>query len=167
MLLNCYRDVNDDVRFEFYYKCGNQSLVFHKLIALEDVGNKSLKGIKIWERRKDLSYCTLKVGYFQEPPFVSKEDEKTNLEHYRRVFDLGGKIMYGREVQMFKLLHSIMNFSVLWEYVTDEKFGSHRGDYTIDSAKCVANRFATFPSSLDDRTTNYRMCAVCRPKMQN
>ena len=114
--------------FEFYYKCGDQPLVFHKLIALEDVDDENVKGLNIWERRKDLSYCKLKVGYFQDSPFVSEENSKTNLVHHRRVLELGGKIMYGREVQMFQLLHTIMNFSVIWEYVADEKFGSHVED---------------------------------------
>ena len=114
--------------FEFYYKCGDQPLVFQKLISLDDGEYENVEGLVIWERRKDLSYCTLKVGYFQHSPFVTEEDNKTNLEHRRRVFEFGGKIMYGREIQMFKLLHSIMNFSVLWKYVADERFGSHTED---------------------------------------
>ena len=65
--------------FEFYYKCGDQPLVFQKLISLDDGEYENVEGLVIWERRKDLSYCTLKVGYFQHSPFVTEEDNKNNL----------------------------------------------------------------------------------------
>ena len=126
-LLHIVVDINSTYYlFEFYYKCVNQPVVLQKLICLDDgYSNDNLEALNIWERRKDLSGCTLRVGYFNYTPIVTEEDSGSNLEYPRRVFEMGGKIMYGREVQMFSLLHSILNFSVSWEYILDETFGSY------------------------------------------
>ena len=52
-----------------------------------------------------------------------------------------------------------------------ENFGNHRGDYTSDSAKSVANRYAIFLSSVDDSligqlTTKCVQCADQRCKIK-
>ena len=127
-LLHIVVDINSTYYlFEFYYKCVNQPVVLQKLICLDDgYDNENLEALNIWERRKDLSGCTFRVGYFNYTPNVREEESGFNLEYPRRVFEMGGKIMYGREVQMFSLLHSILNFSVSWEYILDETFGSYK-----------------------------------------
>ena len=111
--------------FEFFYKCVNQPIVLQNLIALDDEYNENKEALNIWERKKNLTDCTVRVGYFNYSPIVTEENSTFDLEYPRRVFEIGGKIMYGREVQMFSLLHSILNFSVSWVYIKDETFGSY------------------------------------------
>ena len=121
-----------------YHNCETRPIILKRLTSLVENKTEELKGQSIWDRRKNLSYCILKVGYFDYKPILTNKLDimdgsetmnggKTNIissQYPRQVFKTRNETMYGPETQLFSLLHSRLNFSITWVYVQDEKFGA-------------------------------------------
>ena len=73
--------VNNVVRlFETYQKCEGQPVMLNEVTYLSRSVNDDLRGKHIWERRKDLSECFVRVGYINGGILLeNKIQNRTNL----------------------------------------------------------------------------------------
>ena len=56
--------------FEIYRRCGTNHISAIRLTSLLDTTRKDAK--YIWENRKDLDGCIIRLGYLEFPPFLTK-----------------------------------------------------------------------------------------------
>ena len=119
---------------ELYQACSNREISIRPLtpLLLED---KPLPKY-IWEQRKDLGQCRIRVGYM----FYGKDVENSTtiadlkgnrvkqVQPKRMVIDTGGLTLEGFSAQRFALLQSALNFSIEWIYVDDLSFGAFENE---------------------------------------
>lgn len=122
--------------FELYKPCSDHSMIIRKLITFSQGITQVLHKALIWERRKNLSGCNLKVTYINTDHFYESKTSndtttsiaKTNQIPTNRspevVVQSNGKTFYGLERKVFNTLHSTLNFSIIWVHTKDNKFGA-------------------------------------------
>ena len=112
--------------FELYKPCNNQAIIIRKLITfsqgMPQVWNKKV----IWERRKDLSGCNVRVVYINTAHLhevhnlsniIRSIDDTNNCITQRDpkiILQANGKSFAGLDREVFKALHSTLNFSIIW-----------------------------------------------------
>ena len=71
----------------------------------------------IWDRRKDLSGCSIRVSYFEDYPHVmiANDDKDVEEDQYLRA---GNMAIYGTQAELFGYFMKELNFTVKW---VDEK----------------------------------------------
>ena len=119
--------------FDIYHPCGASQMVMKHLIDLSDENQRRDEKI-IWENRKDLGQCVMRVGYLDYGILLSTfKDGKSKYgsaaaKLFEReptmTFRAGGLTMQGIKVPLFSFLHSQLNFSIQWVYVDDNQFGA-------------------------------------------
>ena len=116
--------------FEVYRICKDRPLSTKSLITFSN--NKVLEMNKnfIWERRKNLNQCRLRLTYIEWPLLSeipmnsSKNDSLTNNWNPNNLFRASQKTFHGPEMQLFKVLVKRLNFSITWVHSEDNKFGT-------------------------------------------
>ena len=122
------------VLYEMYRKCWNQPIEIVELSYLTSNIDFEMDSNFIWEKRKHLSLCTLRIAYFNTG-YVHEMRNDTIMSlkdmvhhefqyHKRHTFHAGGKIMYGYGMILLNTLKDEFNFSVEWKFVDDKKFGA-------------------------------------------
>ena len=136
--------INLDTRmlYEMYRKCWSQPVRVTELANLSDESILTVRPNYIWDNRKDLNPCRLRMAYFNTG--YAHEMSKDTLAHLkstvqhefqyhaRHIFDAGDKIMYGYGMILLNTLRDEFNFSVEWKFVEDKKFGALVPDTTTD-----------------------------------
>ena len=124
-------NINDSsYLFEFYQSCESSKPSIKYLASLEnDVSALNF----IWENRKNLDGCELRIGYLEFARDVMRLSNNTLKECNKsskfarskkmKIYSQGLE-MAGYSVQRFKILQSNLNFSIKWIHVDDEKVGS-------------------------------------------
>ena len=118
--------------FEVYRICKEVPLTIRFVNSFHEkyVSGKDIDFI--WNRRKDLFGCKLKVNYFDEYPHVivvNKSDGLTDDENGEsKYLQAGNLTLYGTEIELFKNLMQELNFSVEWIYVSDRIYGQFNSD---------------------------------------
>ena len=113
--------------FEVYRICQKVPLTIRFVKSFEEKYESTKDVDFIWNRRKDLLGCTLKVTYFDEFPHVivanKSYDIKDDEEIESKYLHAGNLILYGTEIELFKNLMQELNFSVESIYVDDHVYG--------------------------------------------
>ena len=118
--------------FEIYRICKDKNLSIQKI---GDVSNTAIPRKFIWDNRKDLQQCPLRVAYMDYPPYLTssstdylknmkKEEIPQILDSQRLAIQADNLTMYGFNVQIFSILQSTLNFSIKWVRVEDRNFGT-------------------------------------------
>lgn len=124
-------NINDSSHlFEFYQSCESLKPSIKYLTSLQKDLSAS---IFIWENRKNLDGCELRVGYLEFAREVIRLSNN-NLNEFKKFSKLArsdkmkiynqGLALAGYAVQRFKILQSNLNFSMKLIHVDDEKVGS-------------------------------------------
>ena len=156
--------------FDLYHPCGPSQMVMKHLIDLSD--EYQIRDEKIiWDDRKDLGQCVMRVGYLDYGILLSTfKDGKSKYgsaaaKLFEReptmTFRAGGLTMQGIKVPLFSFLHSQLNFSIQWVYVDDNQFGafdSVLNDWSGIVGMVKRNEIDT--SILDLAITNSRSKAI-------
>ena len=109
---------------EIYRVCPNNNISIRKITVL-DVANKTFSEY-IWEHRKDLRKCMIRVGYMYYTSDVIRPDAtKLGKQPTRMYINSGGIELQGYSAQRYSLLQSNLNFSIQWVHVDDSKFGGY------------------------------------------
>ena len=122
------------VLYEMYRKCSNQPIEIVELTYLTSNIDFEMESDFIWEKRKHLSPCTLRLAYFNtgyvhemgnDTLMILKDAVQHDFQYHKRhTFHAGGKIMYGYGMILLNTLKDEFNFSVEWKFVDDKKFGA-------------------------------------------
>ena len=121
---------------EIYRYCIDRPIKVNLLADFSNATNAALVENFIWNRRKDLHQCPLRVAYLTTG--LLREINMTNQSvedavklrdkayHFspKHLLDADGKTLYGPPAQLFRMLYNRLNFSIQWVYVVDDKFGS-------------------------------------------
>ena len=116
--------------FEIYQICKNWNPTINYLAT---VTNNQSSIAYIWENRRNLGQCVLRVGYLEFVRDVVKLSNDTLIEANTMIEALQSKKMRiqtqelalaGYSVQRFKILQSNLNFSIKLLHVDDQKVGS-------------------------------------------
>lgn len=122
---------------ELYKPCKIRPMLQRKLITFSNHRIQSLNTKSIWERRKDLSGCHLKVAYINTIHFheiVNQSETQSWKDHGNYVskdkvptivVQGGGKSFSGLDREVFNALYSTLNFSIVWVHSKDNKFGAY------------------------------------------
>ena len=121
---------------ELYRVCPDRNISINQLTTLR-LQNHILQKY-IWEQRKNLGHCTIKVGWMDYAKDVEKlakiseskdsVNTKEQIQSRRMLINTGGLTLKGYSAQRFSLLHSTLNFSIKWVHVDDLMFGSREND---------------------------------------
>ena len=114
--------------YDVYHTCDTANVFTKHLTNLSDT-NQGEYSTNIWENRKDLGKCPIRVGYLDYGALLgsiknnqttAEEDAKTSLEpKSSSTLKADGLIMHGIKVQLFSFLYSKLNFSIKWVRVED------------------------------------------------
>ena len=119
---------------EIYQRCHNNQISIRELSSIP---NHERNQKYVWENRKDLSHCTIKIGYMIVKPHLmvltnqSLRNQPSDIQlstNKRVTLYSSGLTWYGYSVPLFSLVQSILNFSIEWVHVNDEKYGSFDSD---------------------------------------
>jgi hypothetical protein len=100
---------------------------------LASIPNSQRNEKYVWENQKDLSNCSIRIGYMYVKPlaevmtnhsWINKPSDVQIKKHKRGTLSSGGLMVYGHDVQLLSLIQPILNFSIEWVHVHDEKYGS-------------------------------------------
>ena len=115
--------------FELYQPCEFRELLLVAIATIGDVDEVNQFLSFIWEKRSNLSNCTLRVGYFDFGSFLtSKSTNRTDLNtsnYGKNTFIINGRLVNGMYGHFFAVLHEKLKFSVNWVHIDDQKFGSY------------------------------------------
>ena len=116
--------------FEIYQICKNWKPTIKYLVT---VTNNQPSLVYIWENRRNLGQCKLRVGYLEFAREVIKLSNVTSNEANKMTKALQSKrmmirtqelVLAGYSVQRFKILQENLNFSIKLLHVDDQKVGS-------------------------------------------
>ena len=118
--------------FEIYRICESQNISLQKIS--NDPSSESTSKF-IWENRKDMQQCPIRVAYMNWFPYLTSMstdnvlNQKMESLHQtpttkRLAMESDGLTMNGFSVQPFSILQTRLNFSIKWIPVEDGKFGS-------------------------------------------
>ena len=124
---------------EIYKTCNGKQIITRKLATFSNGTVQIVNKNMIWQRRKDLSGCSLRVAYINRANYFyelgnsteeikTKETKKeTNLEKdfHNLIIESSGKQFYGLDRKVFTALHSILNFSIIWVHAPDNNYGAY------------------------------------------
>ena len=131
------RDSKSWMLSELYKPCKNRPTLQRKLIAFSNHRIQLLNTKSIWERRKDLSGCHIKVAYINTIHFheIVNQNEAQSWEDKGNyvskdkdptiIIEGGGKSFSGLDREVFNALYSTLNFSIIWVHAKNNKFGAY------------------------------------------
>ena len=125
--------VSKKVLFEAYKYCYDRKPVLKPLILLPSSGLMKHRKDFIWNRRKDVRKCRIRVGYVNTYEIHESSEAMKYHTSNDVVMQLGNKIFYGMKRPIFSSVISLFNFSVDWVKTEDNAFGSFNpdtGDWT-------------------------------------
>ena len=111
---------------ELYRLCSNGHIIRKNLLTFEK--GKIIKSNfqYIWERRKDLSGCKIKVGYINAYPYMyekSISSENDPMYNSKMCLFTDNKTMCGNYIPLLKILAQQLNFTIRWVHAKDDGFG--------------------------------------------
>ena len=127
--------------YEIFRLCRNFNLTIRKLLYINKSNLEiSTKRDLIWDRRDDLSGCSIPVAYTHGPPYFQPALNKTaSCENFRKVQNemvgsscvpknpnsivINGIPMVGKSAYTFKLLIVALNFTPTWIKADDDAYG--------------------------------------------
>ena len=122
---------------ELYKPCFKRNMVERNMVTFSNDQVQVQNKESIWERRKDMSGCDLRVTYINTIHFheiVNKSDLKlweedgnyvSTVNDPKVVVKGNGKSFSGLDRQVFNALYSTLNFSITWVHSKDNKFGAY------------------------------------------
>ena len=124
-------DENELRLLEAYRSCDEHPISISKLMRFSYGKINYVQDNFIWERRKNLEHCYLRLTYIDWPLLrdisgSTVRNEKRSISNWNpnNVLNANGKTFYGPEMQLFKLLVRKLNFSITWVQSKDNKFGT-------------------------------------------
>lgn len=112
--------------WEIYRFCSKGYIKIQHLLNLEKNGLVKKNFRYIWERRRDLSECEIRVGYINSFPYMYKKSAVKRTEQItnaRMCFFKSNMTMCGNYVPLLKLLTQQLNFTIRWVHAKDNAFG--------------------------------------------
>ena len=115
--------------FEMYRVCNDRPV---SVKWVSDIPTRDSISKHVWDHRKNLEQCVIKVGYMDYGAMLVNVTQNTTrkigsknrwLNTERLTLRTDGLVMRGFRVQFFKLLQSRLNFSIKWVHVKDLEFG--------------------------------------------
>lgn len=119
-------DLSKSIIWEIYRMCTDGSVVTHPLMVIKNGYVPESNSNYIWERRRNLRGCEIKVAYINRPPYMYEKKSSRNttkIETSRSCFNGGNKTMCGNYAPLLKLTAEQLNFTVVWVQATDGAFG--------------------------------------------
>ena len=114
--------------YEIYRVCNDIPLSVNLVRNFKLNQNRSKKTDFIWDRRKDLQGCTLRVNYFEDyPNFMIASDsvlENDNNHEEDRYLTAGNMTVYGTFAELYSYFVNQLNFSIEWVSEKDSMYGS-------------------------------------------
>ena len=122
---------------ELYKPCFKRNMVERNMVTFSNDQVQVQNIESIWERRKDMSRCDLRVTYINTIHFheiVNKSDLKlweedgnyvSTVNDPKVVVKGNGKSFSGLDRQVFNALYCTLNFSITWVHSKDNKFGAY------------------------------------------
>ena len=114
--------------YEIYRVCNDIPLSVNLVRTFKLNQNRSKKTDFIWDRRKDLQGCTLRVNYFEDyPNFMIASDsilENDNNHEEDRYLTAGNMTVYGTFAELYSYFVNQLNFSIEWVSEKDSMYGS-------------------------------------------
>ena len=112
--------------WEIYRFCSKGFIKTQHLLTLEKSGLVENNFRYIWERRKDLSQCEIRIGYINSYPYMYDKNAVTKTEpitNAKMCFFKSNMTMCGNYVPLLKLLTQQLNFTIRWTHAKDNGFG--------------------------------------------
>ena len=111
--------------FEIYKYCQDKKPVIRTLISFGPGSLIRKTKQFIWNRRKNVKKCEIRVAYVNYYGFhESSEAEKYETGRKGAVISHSGKTFYGLRRPIFNTVMNILNFSIYWVTPKDNVFGS-------------------------------------------
>ena len=80
----------------------------------------------LWSRRNELSGCTLRVAYVDQPPIISRAESGEELNNAEHILNAGNITMYGGKNSHLEILQRLsddLNFTITWVQAMDNSYG--------------------------------------------
>ena len=119
--------------FEVYRICPEVPLTIRFIKSFHESPEKAGNTDFIWNRRKDLFGCKMKISYFDDHPQViivnNSKGNRQMKESKSEYLTAGNLTLDGTEIELFKNLMQELNFTVEWIYVSSHLYGEfNNGD---------------------------------------
>ena len=113
---------------EVYKTCTGQALIISEITRIYAGKIFDEKAQSIWERRKDLNGCQLRICYVDSFPENTIATDPKELKSINPKFTLisGNETMYGGKenaIELIKLLAYDLNFTISWVKAEDNSYG--------------------------------------------
>ena len=112
--------------WEIYRMCTQDLIVAQPLLSFNKSHILKNNFQYIWERRRNLRSCEIKVAYINRPPYMYERSSSLNMEEDAKAktcFLSGKKTMCGNYAPLLKLIVNQLNFTILWVKASDGNFG--------------------------------------------
>ena len=112
--------------WEIYRFCSNGPIMTKHLMTMKQGSLIEHSLEYLWERRKDMSGCEIRVGYINSHPYMYENTVALRPNQYmdlKMCMFVDDKTMCGNYVPLLKLLKEELNFTIRWVHTKDNAFG--------------------------------------------
>ena len=108
--------------WEIYRRGAHGSILTKPLLTFKKNYISENNFVYIWERRRNLRGCEIKIAYMNRPPYMYEQSFSFNTKEVSKsqtCFLSGNKTMCGNYVPLLKLILEQLNFTVVWVKAKD------------------------------------------------
>ena len=112
------------ILFEAYKFCHDRKPLIKPLMLLPSNGLLKGRNDFIWNRRKNLKKCRIRVGYVNTYQIHEASELEKYPANHNVVLQSNNKTFYGMKRPVFNSMLGLLNFSINWVNAEDNAFGS-------------------------------------------